>query len=93
MTPEEAAALLERCRTDDAAETLDAMLAAYRRLEEGERPAAHEALSRWLRSDDVRDRDDALFLIHELRMTGSGDGEALDKLVGEAYWGSWDSLL
>ncbi|HYR61645.1 MAG TPA: hypothetical protein VET24_03295 [Actinomycetota bacterium] len=68
------------------------MVAAYQQLDAEDLPAAHEALRRWLRSDDARDRDDALFLIHELRMTGSPGGAQLDELVGEAYWGSWDAL-
>lgn len=92
MSPEQVLSLLEACRTEDAAQTMDAMLEAYRRLAPEDWPPAHEALRRWLTSRDARDRDDALFLVHELRMTGSGDGAELDALAGVAYWGSWDSL-
>lgn len=95
MTVEEALALLEGCHAgagDDPIQALDGMVRLYTALEPGERPAIHEALRDWVTSDDRSKRDDALFLIHQLRDLGPTDEEhrrQLDELVAESYWGLW----
>lgn len=95
MTVEEALGLLEGCRAgagDDPVQALDGMVRLYTELEPEERPAIHKALRGWVTSDDRSKRDDALFLIHQLRdldLTDQEHRRQLDDLVAESYWGLW----
>lgn len=97
MTTEEALELLERCRAgagDDPVQALEQMVRLYTELEPGERPAVHQALQVWLKSDDRSKRDDGLFLLHQLRdldLPDEGHRQQLDDLVAESYWGPWQA--
>jgi hypothetical protein len=96
MTVEKALELLKTCRAsagDDPSQVLDEMVRLYTDLCPEERPAILHALRNWIRSDDRRNRDDALFLVHRIRdelCLADEERRQLDELVAESYWGLWE---